>query len=87
MLPSTRLHGPQHGAHDRAADADDGDHDDEPTDRDRLRHHYATAGLGLLLRRVVLPARGPSGPGTESSHWVSSGRCFGYTGSLSDAFQ
>lgn len=66
MLPSTRLHGPQHGAHDRTADADDGNHDNEPTDGDRLRHHYATAGLGLLLGRVVLSARGPAGPSSLS---------------------
>jgi hypothetical protein len=73
MLPSTRLHGPQHGAHDRTADADDGNHDNEPTDGDGLRHHYSTAGLGLLLGRVMLPPRGPARPGTESKHWLVQG--------------
>ena len=61
MLTATRLHGTQHSAHHGTADTDDRNNDDEPADGDRLRHHYAAAGLGLLFRCVVLPAGVPPG--------------------------
>lgn len=62
MLPAARLHGPQHRPHDGTANTNDGNDNDEPSDRDRLCHHYAATRLGLLFRCVVLPARVPPGP-------------------------
>ena len=57
MLPALGLHGTKDGADDGAADADEGDHDDEPADRHRLRHHDAAARLAALLAGVHRTAR------------------------------
>ena len=46
VLPAAGLERPERGAHDGAADPDEGDHDDEPPDRHRLRHVHAAAVLG-----------------------------------------
>lgn len=65
------LDGAQHGADDGAAEADEGDHDDEPADAHGLRHHEAAAGLGLLVAQVGGAAGGASGPGggREGVRW------------------
>ncbi|MPC62591.1 hypothetical protein E2C01_056676 [Portunus trituberculatus] len=57
------LDGSQHGAHHGAAQAHEGNHDDEPANAHRLRHHQAAARLGLLFPQVGRPARRPPGPG------------------------
>ena len=43
----------EHGADDGAAEADEGDHHDEPPDRDGLGDHQAAARLGVLLLGAV----------------------------------
>ena len=47
MFPSLSFHCTKDGSNHRAADADKGDHDDEPADADGLRHGDAAARLGL----------------------------------------
>lgn len=46
MFSPRRFQCPQDSPDDGAADPDEGDHDDEPPDGDRLRHKHATTGLG-----------------------------------------
>ena len=50
MFPALGLHCTKNGANDGAADADEGDHDDEPADGDGLGDGKTTAGLRLSLR-------------------------------------
>ena len=47
MLPARGLHRAKDGSHHGAADADEGDHDDEPADADGLTDHHPAAGLGV----------------------------------------
>ena len=60
MLPARGLHRAKDGAHHRAADADKGDHDDEPADADGLAHRHAAAAL--RVPRLLGRGRG-LGPG------------------------
>ena len=45
VFPALSFHGTKDGANDGAADADEGDHDDEPADGDGLGDGKAAAGL------------------------------------------
>ena len=57
MLPARGLHRAKDGAHHGAADADKGDHDDEPADADGLTDHHPAASLGVGPRVLMLSAR------------------------------
>ena len=57
MLASRRLHSPQDGANDGAADADKGDHDNEPANGNGLRHGDTTTGLGIIFAQKVGPEK------------------------------
>ena len=45
VFPALGFHGTKDGANDGAADADEGDHDDEPADGDGLGDGKTAAGL------------------------------------------
>ena len=51
MFAARGLEGPEDGAHDGAADPDEGDHHDEPPDGDGLRHVDAAAVLAAAAAR------------------------------------
>ena len=57
MLPAAGLERPERRPHDGAADADEGDHDDEPADADGLADHDPAAGLGVGPRVLMFRAR------------------------------
>ncbi len=52
VFPSGRPHGPEDCSYNCAADADEGDHDDEPADGNRLRHHHPATRLAALFAGV-----------------------------------
>ncbi len=52
MFPSGRPHGPEDCSHNCAADANEGDHDDEPADGNRLRHHHPATRFAALFAGV-----------------------------------
>ena len=54
MLPARGLHRAKDGSHHGAADADEGDHDDEPADADCLTDHHSAACLGVLSQSLAL---------------------------------
>ena len=54
VFPARGLERPQHRPHDGTADADKGDHHDEPPDGDSLGHEDAAAGLGAAVKTAVL---------------------------------
>ena len=54
MFPALSFHGTKDGANDGAADADEGDHDDEPADADCLTDHHSAACLGVLSQSLSL---------------------------------
>ena len=58
MLASRRLHSPQDGANDGAADADKGDHDNEPANGNGLRHGDTTTGFRIIFTQKVGPEKG-----------------------------
>ena len=58
MLASRRLHGPQDGTNDGAADADKGDHDNEPPNWNGLRHGDTTTGFRIIFTQKVGPEKG-----------------------------
>ena len=57
MFPAGRPHRSEHGAHDGTADANEGDHDDEPANGHCLRDHHAAARLAAFLAGVHRSAR------------------------------
>ena len=52
VFPSGRPHGPEDCSNNCAADADEGDHDDKPTDGNRLRHHHPATRFAALFAGV-----------------------------------
>ena len=64
----------EHGADDGAAEADEGDHHDEPADRDGLGDHQAAAGLGVLLLGAVRQSAETGGGGGGSDTNRNTGR-------------
>ena len=59
MLPARGLHRTKDGSHHGAADAHEGDHDDEPADADCLADHHPAAGLGVLSQSLGLVTLAP----------------------------
>ena len=72
MLPPGCLHGAKDGPHHGAADAHEGDHDDEPADADGLADHHAAARLGIAPGLV---------PGVSGKLTSSPGFCIRILGS------
>ncbi len=67
MLPARGLERAEDGADDAAADADEGDHDDEPSDGDGLRDAEAAA---VLAHAGAGGGRGGRGDGGRSARVV-----------------
>ena len=68
MFSAGRLQRPEDRSDDGTAESNEGDHHDEPPDRDRLGDDEAAAGLWVLL---LSPVRQPEGRrGTQVSMGV-----------------